>query len=248
VPDAPPKILPYSYFRAEGISLDAIETVQGAKRELDEMQKQLCKRFGANDMMGGYDKENDNFRFMCFHFTPAQEGNVPADWKINNRQMDNDGKSVVAIFAEPAPATKDHFFVTDFCGLMLRAAKRSKLENVLKCGDMPMKELPAGRYHGAFVRDCQLEAGGMQPNIGQIRDNVTFCFGSNSAIKGSDPVDAMQMMGNWYLRVPNDETGKPRFTPPDAVEVPLPEMLALDKQERAARFARTQARSFDPHI
>jgi hypothetical protein len=58
----------------------------------------------------------------------------------------------------------------------------------------------------------------------------------------------MNMMGAWYIRVPNDETGAPRFTPPDAVPVSLGEMIKLDAEERAARFVRTQASAFDPQI
>lgn len=248
--DAAKPVLPYSYFKAAGASLDALETMQASKREHEKMRKELCKRFGADDMMGGFDKENNNYRFHTFYFAPASEDKVPADWTVSNRQTGSNGE-LQAIFAKPAAGSKDDFFVTDYCGLMLRAARRERLENVFKIDDMPMKELPAGDYHGAFVRNKNVNDDKYnynQEGIGQIRDNVTFCFGSNGAIKGSDPLDSMQLMGDWYIRVPNDAAGKPRFTPPDAIEVPLKDMLELDKQERGARFTRQQARSFDPHI
>lgn len=248
--DAAKPVLPYSYFKAAGASLDALETMQASKREHAKMRKELCKRFGADDMMGGFDKENNNYRFHTFYFAPASEDKVPADWTVSNRQTGPNGE-LQAIFAKPAAGSKDDFFVTDYCGLMLRAARRERLENIFKIDDMPMKELPAGDYHGAFVRNKNINDNKYnynQDGIGQIRDNVTFCFGSNSAIRSSDPLDSMQLMGDWYIRVPNDETGKSRFTPPDAIEVPLKDMLELDKQERGARFARQQARSFDPHI
>lgn len=249
-PEVTKPVLPYSYFKADGASLDAIETVDAAKREHDKMRKELCKRFGADDMMGGYDKKNNSYSFIAFYFSPASESKVPADWDVQNRQTGMNGE-LQAIFAKPAAGSKDDFFVTDYCGLMLRAARRVRLENVFKIDDMPMRELPAGDYHGSFVRNKNVNEDKYnynQEGIGHIRDNVTMCFSSNGAGRASDPLDRMHMMGDWYIRVPNDENGKPRFTPPDATEMPLKDMLELDKQERAARFARQQARSFDPHI
>lgn len=245
-----PQPLPYSYFKADGASLDAVETRQAAKKEHDRMRAELCKRFGADDMMGGYDAAEGRYRFITFHFSPANEDKVPADWEVTTRQTGSNGE-LQALFAKPAAGSKDDFFVTDYCGLMLRTAKRSRIENVFGCGDMPMKELPAGDYHGAFVRNSNVNKDKYnynQDGIGQIRDNVTMVFGSNSACRGSDPIDMMQMMGDWYIRVPNDAAGKPCFVPPDAVEVPLKEMLALDKQERGRRTAAAQMRSFNPHI
>lgn len=251
-PDTPSTVpvLPYSYFKADGASLDAVETMQSAKKEHEKMRKDLCKRFGADDMMGGYDAVEGRYRFHTFYFSPANEDKVPADWDVTTRQTGSNGE-LQAIFAKPAAGSKDDFFVTDYCGLMLRAAKRSRIENVFGCGDMPMKELPAGDYHGAFVRNSNVNKDKYnynQDGIGQIKDNVTMCFGSNSACKGSDPIDMMKMMDDWYIRVPNDETGKPHFMPPDALEVSLKDMLALDKQERGQRAAAAQMRSFNPHI
>jgi len=245
-----PQNLPYSYFKADGASLDAVETMQAAKKEHEKMRAALCKRFGADDMMGGYDKGEGRYRFFTFYFSPANEDKVPPGWEVTTRQTGSNGE-LQAIFAKPAAGSKDDFFVIDYCGLMLRAAKRSQLENLFGCGDMPMKELPAGDYHGAFVRNSNVNKDRYnynQDGIGHIRDNVTMIFGSNSACKGSDPIDMLQMMGDVYIRVPNDAAGKPYFVPPDAVEVPLKEMLVLDRQERAARAAAAQMRSFNPHI
>jgi len=254
VPDTPetpaPQLLPYTYFRAEGASQDAVETVQAAMREHDKMRADLCKRFGANDMMGGYDRETGGYRLSAFYFSPKNADKVPPDWEILNRQTDDNG-ALQAIFAKPAAGSKDDFFVADYCGLMLRAAKRSRIENVFGCGEMPMKELPAGSYHSAFVRNSNVNKEPYnynQEGIGRLRDNITRLFGSNSPCQSGDPIDMMQLMGNWYIRVPNDAAGKPHFTPPDAVEVPLQDMLALDRDEQAARFNRARAQSFDPHI
>lgn len=247
--DTPQPPLPYSYFRAEGQSLDQVLTVEDAQRTLEKMKRDLCKRFGANELIGGFDAAKGRFRLTTFHFTPAQEGNVPPDWDVSNRQVS--GGELQAIFAKPAAGSPDDFFITDYCGLMERAARRSRLENVFGCGDMPMRERGAGHYHTAFVRDRVMND---KPNdynqdgIGHIKEHFGFMSYSNSATRGSDPLEVMEMLGNWYIRVPNDENGQPRMTPVDAVQVTVADALALDKEERAQRFARTQARAFDPHI
>jgi hypothetical protein len=246
VPQTAP-LLPYTYFRAEGLALDRIETAAAAKKEFDKLRKDLCKRYGASEVLCSNLGGAQPLSISTFHFTPAQEKNVPAHWEAQ-RQTASDG-TLQTIFASPPAGSPDDFFLTDYAGLMTRAVRRMRLENLLGCGDMPMKELPAGTYFGAFVRDRNVDTGSAgEKQIGHIRDNVTFCFGSNSACRSSDPLDTMQMMGSWYIRVPNDEKGQPRVTPPDSSAVPIAEMIKLDNEERAARFNRLQSSSFDPQI
>lgn len=243
-----PQPLPYTYFRADGLALDRIESAGAAKKELEKLKKDLCQRFGASDVVLTRSGDDKPISIWSFYFSPAQEKAVPAHWETQ-RQTGCEGE-LQAIFANPPAGSPDHFFLTDYAGLMQRAFRRSRLENGFGCGEMPMKELPAGSYSGAFVRDRNVERPGASGprHIGQIRDNVTFCFGSSSACRGSDPIDAVQMMGDWYIRVPNDAGGRPRFTPPDSLVVPIDRMMELDKQECAARFARLQGGSFDPQI
>ncbi len=243
--DAAP--LPYTYFRAGGLTLDHIETVEAARKELEKMKRDLCKRFGANEVMFTRDAETGRVRIREFYYAAAFEKNVPAHWE-SRRQMSSDDK-VQAVFAHPPAGSPDAFFLADYAGLMHRAARRMRLETVLGSGEMPMKEMPAGSYSGAFVRDRNVDsAGGTARQIGTIRDNVTFCFGSNSPCRAGDPLDAMEMMGNWYLRVPNDEKGAPRFTPPDSTAVPMADMMKLDSEERGARSDRARMASFNPGI
>lgn len=239
--------LPYTYFRADGLALDRIETVEASKKELEKMKRDLCKRFGANEVMFTRDAETGRVRINEFYYASVFEKNVPAHWE-SNRQMSSDGK-VQAVFAHPPAGSPDAFFLADYAGLMDRAARRMRLETVLESGEMPMKEMPAGSYSGAFVRDRNVEnTADTSRRIGSIRDNVTFSFGSNSAIRAGDPLDVMEMMGHWYLRVPNDENGQPRFTPPDSAIVPLAEMMKIDNQERGARSDRARMASFNPGI
>lgn len=239
--------LPYTYFRADGLTLDRIETVEAAKKELEKMKRELCKRFGANEVLFTRDAATGRIRINEFYYAAVFEKNVPAHWE-SRRQMSSDDK-VQAVFAHPPAGSPDAFFLVDYAGLMHRAARRMRLETLLESGEMPMKEMPAGSYSGSFVRDRNVDsAGGTARQIGTIRDNVTFCFGSNSAIRSGDPLDAMEMMGHWYLRVPNDENGKPRFTPPDSAAVPMAEMMKLDTEERGARSDRARMASFNPGI
>lgn len=239
--------LPYTYFRADGLTLDRIETVEASKKELEKMKRDLCKRFGANEVMFSRDADTGRVRIREFYYAAAFEKNVPAHWE-SRRQMSSDDK-VQAVFAHPPAGSPDAFFLADYAGLMHRAVRRMRLETVLGTGEMPMKEMPAGSYPGAFVRDRHVEnVGDTNRRIGAIRDNVTFCFGSNSSCRGSDPLDAMEMMGHWYLRVPNDENGQPRFTPADSAAVSMADMMKLDNEERGARSDRARMASFNPGI
>lgn len=243
---APPP-LPYTYFRAGGAALDRLETVQASKKELEKLKQALCKRYGANEVMLSRDAASGRVTVSSFYYIAAFDKNVPAHWE-SQRQMSDDGK-LQAIFAHPPAGSPDAFFIADYAGLMQRPMRRMRLENVLGSGDMPMRELPAGSYSGAFVRDRHMTAAGdSDAKIGHIRDNVTMCFGSNSPCRAGDPLDAMEMMGHWYIRVPNDENGKPRFTPPDSAIVPLAEMMKIDLEERGARSDRARMASFNPII
>lgn len=242
-----PAPAPYTYFRADGAALDRIETVQAAKKELEKMKHALCKRYGANQVMLRFDQAPGRVTVSDFYYIAAFDKNVPAHWE-SKRHMSPEGK-LQAILAHPPAGSPDEFFLADYAGLMQRAMRRARLESVFDCGEMPMKDLPEGRYSGAFVRNTHIDerqSGGAV--IGSIADNVTGCFGSNSPCRSSDPLDAMEMMGHWYVRVPNDAGGKPRFTPPDSAAVTLAEMMKIDQEERGARSDRARMASFNPII
>ncbi len=68
-------------------------------------------------------------------------------------------------------------------------------------------------------------------NEGMITQKFPGSGGSNGAMKMSDPMQHSKLQDNWYIRVPNYEDGGSRFTPPDAVKVPLREMLEIDAAE-----------------
>ncbi|MBI1215798.1 MAG: hypothetical protein GC185_08270 [Alphaproteobacteria bacterium] len=236
----------YSYFRAEGRAVTAIETTLEAQRELKELKEKLCRHFGANDLMGGIDKDTGRFEVRTFHFRPGQA--IPDGWEAQHQKGGGpDGEGIVASFAKPPKGAQEQFYIQGMAGLMERAARLSRLEGTLKSGEMPMKEIEAGSYSGSFVKYRTLEdaaAPDAKP-FGQLRDNVTMCFGSNGKGKMSDPIDALKLKGEWYIRVPNKPgTEEPQFTPPDSTPVGFEKMLEHDAAEQRERFKRLQGDGF----
>ncbi len=236
----------YSYFRAEGLSLAAVETVNEARAELKDLRKSLVQRFNASDVWGSMYDDPD--KYTIGEFLYHDEAKVPQGWEVR-KQMNYDETRVDAIFAQPPAGSPDHFNIAAVAGLMTRAARMQRLESAFGIGEMPLRSLPAGRYSGSFVRYSSLEE--TRPPEGQeagvLRDYYTFMFASNSAVRGGDPIDHIKLDGNWYLRVPNDrETGVPVFVPPDAVPMAYAEMLKLDRIENMNRFPRPRGMTPTP--
>lgn len=236
----------YSYFRAEGLSLLAVERVNDARAELKDLRKSLLQRFNASDVWGSM-RDNAG-KYTIGEFLYYDEAKVPAGWEIR-KQMNHDETRVEAIFAHPPAGSPDHFNIAAVAGLMTRAAKMQRLETAFGTADMPDRSMPAGRYSGSFVRYSSVEDGareqGKEPGV--LRDYYTFLFGSNSPVSGSDPIDHIHLDGNWYLRVPNIKgTDTPAFIPPDAVPMEYAEMLKLDRIENMNRFPRPRGMTPTP--
>jgi hypothetical protein len=228
----------YSYFRAEGLSLAAVEKVNEARAELKDLRKSLVQRFNASDVWGSMRDDPD--KYTIGEFLYRDEAKVPEGWEVR-KQMNYDETRVDAIFAQPPAGSPDHFNIAAVAGLMTRAAKMQRIENALGIPDMPERSLPAGRYSGSFVRYSSLEdrAPVAGQEAGVLRDYYTFMFASNSPIRGGDPIEHLMLDGDWYLRVPNIKgTDTPAYTPPDAVKMDYAEMLKLDRIENMNRFPR----------
>jgi hypothetical protein len=226
----------YSYFRAEGASLSAIETVSESKAELEAMMDKLCKKYGA---VYASLRNDDNGRLTIRFLDFGEAKDAPDGWVIINRQMSNDGSRQDALLAKPAPGSPDAFHLASMAGLMERASRQSRLEGVFGCGDMPMRERPAGEYSKSFVRSsCSTALMNTPENAaGTMPDNTTCMLGSNSPTCGSDPLDAVKLDGSWYIRVPNKKgSEEPFFVPPDAVPIPYRRMLEIDSAENMSRF------------
>jgi hypothetical protein len=213
----------YSYFRAEGSSREAVDTVLEAKKEQDELRRKLCDKFGAEELFGGLRDPSGSFMLVCFIFSENKP--PPEGW------VDTQARTGSTIYAKPAPGSVDHFHVASITGLMERAIRQSRLEGVFGCGDMPMKDRPAGGRSGAFVRYSTMEDAEHRPGKrpGFLADGVTFLFGSNAPTKSSDPLSMLEMQGEWYIRVPNRAgSDDPIFIPPDAAPVSYDKMLEID--------------------
>ncbi len=227
----------YSYFRAAGASLAAVEMVNEARAEVSALRNKLVASMGADDMMGGVGYGEDKFRMIAFVF--HDEAKIPEGWKVD-RQMSNDGTRLVAAFCLPPAGSAEHFNMVAMAGLMERASKMSFLENVLGAEKMPDRNLPAGSYSGSFVRYRTYEAGRpISQAPGRLRDKWTVMSYSNSPVTRGDPLDHIKMVDDWYIRVPNKEyTAEPAYIPPDSKQMTYAEMSLLDQREDTKRNKR----------
>jgi hypothetical protein len=222
-PDQPAE---YSYFRVEGRSLTAIETVVEAREELEGFRQKIFEKYGAGEILTA---AGEGGRLRVSGLVFYSEDKLPAGWDL--RRHERDGRFIAAkgLPTEGSPAA---FFLANMVGLMERASRQSRLEDVLGCGEMPMTSRPAGHYIESFVRRMTLQEGGAAMSAGQIKDGVTGCTYSNSPISTSDPLDFAKLDGAWYIRVPNQPgTEQPHFLPPDAVPMPYQKMREADRAE-----------------
>jgi len=216
----------YSYFKAEGQSLAVARTVSAANEACDALKRSLSAKFNAEVYV-------TNRRLPTFVFQSRRP--LPADWII--RETDSDSPPRYHI-AEPAAGSADEAFILDVVKKFRIHQQQGTLETVFGCGEMPMGSIAAGRYSRSFVMQERLESPDYMSykstnnkRQGMLSDHVTICFGSNSPIIFSDPLDYMKLGDDFYLRVPNDANGVPHFSPPDAVSVDFDEMLKLDYAE-----------------
>lgn len=220
----------YSYFRAEGLSLEALETVKESQAELVSLKTKLCAKFGANQIMGGYRKDMGHFHVVAFHFRPGQK--VPDGWQLTREQRGADG-ALQYTFALPAPNSPDAFHVASLCGLMERASRHDSLERVFGV-ERFMRDHPAGEFETAFVRQGYLADATLAK--GKIRGPAVLGAGATPPGKTADPIYTMDLAGSTYIRVPNRPgTDDPVVTPPDAVRMSYDQMLKADKAEQDIR-------------
>jgi hypothetical protein len=222
----------YSFFRAEGKSYEAIQTVVSAKSEIFRLSRKACDRFGAEDFVA--DKKSPSFRF-----SPSQ-GMPPQEWIVKEERLHASGRGdIVSIYAVPPKGSAEEDFTNLVSQMMVELEPLTRLEHVLGCGNMPVKHLPAGRYISTFVRNRDVDDNpmGSTRNIGLLKDAFNSCTFSSAPISKSNPLAFIEFTnGECYIRVPNDDKGKPVFTPPDAVRIDYDEMIRLDKAEHNRRF------------
>jgi hypothetical protein len=237
----------YTYFRAQGQSLSAIETVEEAKAELCELKEKLCRKFGAESVSGWVDRDTERFSVQSFLFRAPQK--PPEGWVDSISGGALKATANDNIHALPAPGSADNFHVAGMAGLMERAGKRAALETALGSGKMPMRDVPEGNYSNIFVRyRTHIDPANppAKPDGTQVDGTRGVVGMSGGKVRIADPLAYKELDGAWYIRVPNRPgTEIPVFTPPDAVETGYDAMLAADRAEQQQRFNKLRASVYD---
>ncbi|TAL37855.1 MAG: hypothetical protein EPN97_04485 [Alphaproteobacteria bacterium] len=229
----------YSYFLAQGMSLEAFDTMKESKAEFESLKAKLCKKVGANDIMGGCLERGGRFEIVFFHFRADQK--VPDGWKVNTEQRDQDG-ALQCTFAMPAPNTPDHFYMANMSGLMERAARHMLLEDIFGA-EWFMRDVTAGAGESAFVRQKYVGDAGPKGKI--PGPNPSYERQESPGSKTADQMAAMELDGKMYIRVANKPgTEEPICAPPDAQRVSYEDMLKADQAE----WDRRNMRRYPPDI
>lgn len=215
----------YSYFRAGGMTHDAIIVVEGARTELAAMRKTISQRFGAYNMF--YEDDNGACRIVSFGYN--REEDIPAGWeKVEHGQI---------TFRRMPPANSaDAFNLQAYQGLLTRYLRRSELSFFLDIPPMPSMTLPEGYYSQRFVRKVTYNGGaraymGARPepdDHGHYKEGGDPLPSAQRTTQYPQIVTFLKYDGVYYVRVPNDTEGKALWTPPQSTPVSYAEMLALD--------------------
>lgn len=228
----------YSYFRAAGLSLAAVETVEMADRQIADICDKLARDCGAERAMWTI---RDN-RFAIFSFVFADAAQVPAGW-VEPPEVNGNGNGT--IYRLPPAGSAMHFNVQAECGRATRFYRRNSLEKFFCLDHMPMRDRAAGNYSDRFVRETTwlrpfggFDFGPKPATQGYARQPQNGICGSNSACRTSDPLQYLKYGADYYIRVPNDDAGQPRWLPPDAMPISLADMLAIDAAVHAPKPAK----------
>lgn len=224
----------YSYFRAAGASLDAVLTIERMTEDVKSVERKLYEKYKAV-MASVYPGGKLS---MVFNAGASPEGWVDTGMGLGGNKLYESKK--------PAPGTKDEQYIEALQGIVDGYIGKARLENIFGCDDMPMKDLPANvRYSDKFALYQTVED--KDAPQGMMRATNAVCSWSNSAIKSSDNLTHLKLCGSYYIRVPNDENGAPRFSPPDAQRIDIEKILEIDAQEfKRKRTAELSGKSYTP--
>lgn len=238
--------LEYSYFRAAGLSLAAVETVERARAELNKTRAELKRQHKAEHIFAGGDK---SFNIRCFVFADAAD--VPEGWVAPEKITGTPGM----ILRMPPAGSADHFNLVAIAKRATRMTRNSSLEKFFDLTPFAARGLQAGVYSQRFVRDVTCFAPWQDANRpsppahhGAFDQRGLMTGGSKvaSGSGGTDPIETLQLNGDWYIRVPNDQEGRARWQPPDAVPMPYDAMLAADAAEYQRRYQRPRPKAPGP--
>ena len=229
----------YSYFRAGGMTHDAILAVVDARAALEVMRKDISQRFGAYNMF--YDLHEGSCRIQSFGYNREQD--IPAGWqKVEHGQ--------VTFRRMPVDGSADHFTLLSHQGQLTRHLRRSDLGFFLDIPAMPVKQLPAGYYSQRFVRKETYTSEartyvGPKPepeNHGIYKEGGDPLPSATKTVDYQQAVTFLKYDGVYYVRVPNDAKGQPVWTPPNSAPVGYNDMLALDNRVYRQQFGASAPR------
>ncbi len=139
----------YSYFRAEGLSLQGIETAVSEKEIFQSLKHALYVAYGATSVNAD-SRDAGHGPFEVRFLTFAGDQNVPEGWNIL-------GRFHGVVLALPHEDSEDASLIAKAAGVMERSARRSYLEYLFGVKAMPARQVPAGDYDLAFVCFSKLQ-------------------------------------------------------------------------------------------
>lgn len=223
----------YTYFRAGGLTHDAIIVVEAARAEIDALRKALSQKFGAYNMY--FDLHDGKCRIHSFGYNREQD--IPDGWqKVEHGQ--------VTFRRMPPDGSADYFTLLSHQGQLTRHLRRSDLGFFLDIPPMPAVALPAGYYSQRFVRK-QTYTSEARAYLGpkpEPADHGIYKESGDALPSATKPIAYQQRVtflkydGVYYVRVPNDGQGQPLWVPPNSARVGYNDMLALDSRVFAQRF------------
>jgi hypothetical protein len=238
----------FSYFRASGASLAALRDFEQVLQIRETLLGGLARKFGANKVVTGpedgtlEDEDNVDSVHVITHFEFDDEKKLPPGWTAGL-------KLAKTVYAFPPEGTPDH-------ALVLEVERKAETAGVLK--EIPLhnmlsadnsidnwnrdhaKLVPVEKSSVAFVRSHALlpeNQGGFRAGVLEDHVSVRPAEYPYPSFIPRISADYMQMMGDYYIRIPNtsETDGKPVFLPSEAVPVSFDQMLALDHQEASLR-------------
>jgi len=222
----------YAYYKLKGRSAVMVDMLEDLRKARKQATQDLLEEYDAKDAILNYGGFKKGFWIMFYFgqegrhdFTEAHlKGILPAGWKRSNDAAHGQ------IFAAPAKDSDDYRKILRKLSFLKHLHDVDTIEKIFGCEQAPMKETPAGKYSGAFVRE-RLVLDEKKPKEGKLRCPNTHVFGSNGNGKIANPISHLKINGTWYLRMPCNTKGQPHFEPKDADKISLLEMLNIDKIE-----------------
>lgn len=230
----------YSYFRAGGVTSDAIDLVIKARADMESLRHELAQRFNAYNMF--FENVDGACRIICFGYNDQRD--IPKGWeKVPYGQ--------VTFRCMPPEGSADHFTLLSYQGRLTRALRRTDLGFFLDVPPLPVKAMPAGYYSQRFVRKetyvSEFRAYiGPRPepqDHGNYKEDGDSLPNDTKQVRYQQAIKFLKYDGVHYVRVPNDAQGQPVWIPPDSAPVSYGEMLALDNALYRRQYGANAARS-----